>query len=207
MSTQKKQQEEPRLSWKQKTLAFLKEFAIVFLLFLLINNFVIASFMVPTGSMENEVLTGELLFVNKFIYGGTSPMNLQQYDFIQMLSLGNIHLPNIPFPWFRLPAIRDVHRGDVIVFVFPGMRDELQSDQFTYYLKRCIAVSGDTLQIRNRVVSVNGQIVRCRAMYVMTGAGKFRRTIPMTGFFPKERCGMKTITVPLLFPKKEWKFL
>jgi len=145
MNTQKNKIEEPtQLTLKEKTLAFLKETGIVIGLFLLINNFVVASFLVPTGSMENEVLTGEMLFVNKFIYGGTSPRN--------------IPFTNVRLPWFRLPVIKDVKRGDVVVFVFPGMRDEVQPEDFTFYLKRCIALPGDTIQIRNRVVSINGQM-------------------------------------------------
>ncbi len=131
-----------QLTLKQKVLAFLKELGIVVGLFLVINNFVVASFLVPTGSMENEVLTGELLFVNKFIYGGTSPRN--------------IPFTNVRLPWFRVPALRDVHRGDVIVFVFPGMRAEVQPDDFTFYLKRCVGISGDTIMVRNRVLYVNG---------------------------------------------------
>jgi signal peptidase I len=83
-----------------------------------------------------------LLFVNKFIYGGTSPRN--------------IPFTNVRLPWFRLPAIRDVHRGDVIVFVFPGMRDEVRPEDFTFYLKRCVGLPGDTILIRNRVLYVNG---------------------------------------------------
>ena len=145
MNSQKNKIERPApLTLKEKTLSYLKEFGIVFGLFLLINNFVIAAFLVPTGSMENEVLTGERLFVNKFIYGGISPRN--------------IPFTNIRLPWFRLPAIKDVKRGDVIVFVFPGMRDEVEPQDFTFYLKRCVGVSGDTIQIRNRVLSVNGQL-------------------------------------------------
>src|SRR5512140_3209554 len=125
MSREKKQLEElPTTTLKEKTLTFLKEFGIVLGLFLLINNFVVASFLVPTGSMENEVLTGELLFVNKFIYGGTSPRN--------------IPFTNVRLPWFRIPSFRDVKRGDVIVFVFPGMRDEVEPQDFTFYLKRCV---------------------------------------------------------------------
>jgi signal peptidase I len=146
MNAKKVQKEiiQPPTTFKQKTLAFLKETGIVLGLFLLINNFVVASFLVPTGSMENEVLTGERLFVNKFIYGGTSPQN--------------IPFTNVRLPWFRLPAFRDVKRGDVIVFVFPGMRDEVAPQDFTFYLKRCVGVSGDTIQIRDRVLSVNGQM-------------------------------------------------
>ncbi len=128
---------------KEKFLAFLKEFGIVFGAFLILNNFVIASFLVPTGSMENEVMTGDLLFVNKFIYGGTSPRN--------------IPFTNVRLPWFRVPGIRDVQRGDVIVFVFPGYRDEVNPDEFTFYLKRCVGLPGDTLQVVNRVLYVNGK--------------------------------------------------
>jgi signal peptidase I len=130
-------------SIKEKVLAFLKEFGIVFGAFLILNNFVIASFLVPTGSMENEVMTGDLLFVNKFIYGGTSPRN--------------IPFTNVRLPWFRVPGYRDVQRGDVIVFVFPGYRDEVVSEDFTFYLKRCVGLSGDTIQVINRVLYVNGQ--------------------------------------------------
>ena len=147
MSNEKKHKEEIPLpvTFKEKTIAFLKETGIVLGLFLLINNFVVASFLVPTGSMENEVMTGELLFVNKFIYGGTSPRN--------------IPFTNVRLPWFRLPIIKEVQRGDVIVFVFPGMRDEVAPQDFTFYLKRCVGMPGDTIQIRDRVLSVNGQML------------------------------------------------
>jgi signal peptidase I len=202
VSTQKKQEIEPQLNWKQKTLSFLKEFVIVFGLFLLINNFVIASFMVPTGSMENEVLTGELLFVNKFIYGGTSPMNLQQLDFLQMITFGKIRLPNVPFPWFRLPAVRDVRRGDVIVFVFPGMQDELQSDQFTYYLKRCIALPGDTLLIRDRVVSVNGEAIPLPRNVRYDRGWEIPSHYPDDRIFPKGAPWNEDNYGPLVIPKK-----
>lgn len=128
---------------KAKVLAFLKEFGIVFGAFLILNNLVIASFLVPTGSMENEVMTGDLLFVNKFIFGGTSPRN--------------IPFTNVRLPWFRIPGIRDVERGDVIVFVFPGYQNEVQPEEFTFYLKRCVGLPGDTIQVARRVLYVNGK--------------------------------------------------
>src|SRR3990172_366243 len=139
---EKPQQPELEKSVGGKVLAFLKEFGIVFGAFLVLNNFVIASFLVPTGSMENEVMTGDLLFVNKFIYGGTSPRN--------------IPFTNVRLPWFRVPAIRSVERGDVIVFVFPGYKDELNPEDFTFYLKRCVGLPGDTIQVLSRVLYVNG---------------------------------------------------
>ncbi len=143
MAKQEEQAEQKPKTFKEKVIFQVKEFAIVFGGFLLLNNFVIASFMVPTGSMENEVMTGDFLMVNKFIYGGTSPRNIMFTD--------------VRLPWFRLPAFKQVERGDVIVFEFPGMREEVNPEMFTFYLKRCMALAGDTLQIVNRVVYVNGK--------------------------------------------------
>jgi signal peptidase I len=128
---------------REKAKPFFKEVGIVLGAFLVLNNFVIASFLVPTGSMENEVMTGDLLFVNKFIYGGTSPRN--------------IPFTNVRLPWFRVPGFRDVQRGDIIVFVFPGYRDEVEPEEFQFYLKRCVGLPGDTIRIQNRVLFVNGE--------------------------------------------------
>jgi signal peptidase I len=120
----------------------LKDIVFVLVSFFFLNSFVLASFEVPTGSMENEIMAGDFLFVNKFLYGGTTPRT--------------VPFTNMRLPWFRVPAIRDVERGDVIVFEFPGQRDEVQSAEFMFYLKRAVALSGDTVQIVNRVLYVNG---------------------------------------------------
>jgi signal peptidase I len=122
---------------------FFKDLTFVLVSFFFLNSFVLASFEVPTGSMENEILAGDFLFVNKFIYGGTTPRT--------------IPFTNVRIPWFRLPAFRDVERGDVIVFEFPGQREEIQSPEFMFYLKRCVGLSGDTVQVNNRVLYVNGK--------------------------------------------------
>jgi signal peptidase I len=122
--------------------AFFKEFAIVFGAFLVLNSFVLASFEVPTGSMENEIMTGDFLLVNKFVFGGTTPKT--------------IPFTNKRIPSFKLPAMWRVERGDVIVFTFPGNRDEVEAPEFAYYLKRCVAIAGDTLHVKEKVVYVNG---------------------------------------------------
>jgi signal peptidase I len=128
---------------RQPVKDFFKDMAFVLVAFFFLNSFVLASFEVPTGSMENEIMTGDFLFVNKFIYGGTTPRT--------------IPLTNIRLPWFRVPGFRHVERGDVIVFEYPGGRDEVQSAEFMFYLKRAVALAGDTVQIINRVLHVNGK--------------------------------------------------
>ena len=128
---------------KEPVKDFVKDLVFVLVSFFFLNSFVLASFEVPTGSMENEIMTGDFLFVNKFLYGGTTPRT--------------IPFTNVRLPWFRVPAIRSVERGDVIVFEFPGQRDEIQSPEFMFYLKRAVALAGDTVQVINRTLYVNGR--------------------------------------------------
>ena len=142
----RKQPAAPAPDAKFKFRAFMRELGIVVGAFLLLNSFVLASFEVPTGSMENEIMTGDFLLVNKFVFGGTTPRT--------------VPFTNLRLPAFKLPAFWEPERGDVIVFIFPGMREETQAREFAYYLKRAVAVSGDTLEIRNRIVHVNGRAVQ-----------------------------------------------
>lgn len=123
-------------------LSWVKTILGAILIVMVINGVLVASFVVPTGSMEDTVLTGDFLFVNKFIYGPSTP---QIIPFV-----------NIPLPYLRFPGIREPERGDVIVFVFPGNRNEIEPEEFQYYLKRCIATAGDTVALRNKEVYING---------------------------------------------------
>jgi len=91
--------------------------------------FVVESYRIPTGSMENTLLAGDFLFVNKYVYGA-----------------------RVPLAGFRLPAADSVKRGDIIVFKFP-------KDRSLNYIKRCVATSGDLLEIRDRQLFVNGKSV------------------------------------------------
>jgi len=184
----KKEESKKPLTWIENFKAQAKEFVIVFGGFILLNNFVIASFLVPTGSMENEVLTGDFLMVNKFIYGASTPRNIMFTD--------------IRLPWTTLPGFKDVQRGDVIVFEFPGMREEVKPDVFNFYLKRCMALAGDTLEIRNRVVYINGQPapipknMKFDNLRILPPSFKDERSFPPTALFNEDNYG------PIIIPKK-----
>jgi signal peptidase I len=64
------------VSQKQPVKDFFKDVVFVLVAFFFLNSFVLASFEVPTGSMENEIMAGDFLFVNKFLYGGTTPRTI-----------------------------------------------------------------------------------------------------------------------------------
>ncbi len=126
-----------------KAIILFKELLLVSACVLLINSFVMAAFEVPTPSMEDTIRAGDRMFVNKFIYGGSTPYTLP--------------LTSIRIPHFRLPGLRDIELGDVIVFYWPGGRDQAQKPEQVWYLKRCIALPGDTIRIDRRIAYVNGQ--------------------------------------------------
>lgn len=111
---------------------------------LVLRVFVVQGCTTPTGSMENTILGGETMLVNKFIYGAQSPKYIPFTD--------------IGITSFRLPAIRHPQRGDIVVFNWPGMRDEVIPHERTDYLKRCIGLPGDRIQIVDRAVYVNGEL-------------------------------------------------
>lgn len=160
-----------RQALKPQLLALFKDIFWVIGSVLLINSFVMASFEVPSASMEDTVMIGDRLFVNKFIYGGTTPYTLP--------------LTSIRIPHLRVPGFRNVARGDVIVFDWPGNRDQFEKPEQIWYVKRCVALPGDTLQITGRVVFVNGEV------FANPPHVKFLRTSPMPAGFPN----------PDVFPK------
>ncbi|AHM63291.1 signal peptidase I [Flammeovirgaceae bacterium 311] len=125
----------------------------------IIRWLVFTPFTIPTGSMERSLLIGDFLFVSKSHYGAATPITPLQIPLSHQTIWGTsipAYSTLIQLPQFRLPAISDVEQGDVVVFNFPG---ELEHpvDMRSNYVKRCVAVAGDTLRIVNQQVIVNGQ--------------------------------------------------
>ena len=160
--------------------------AVIVVMFL--NGALIASFVVPTGSMEKTVLPGDFLFVNKFIYGPTTP---QLIPFV-----------NIPLPFIKFPGVKDPEVNDVIVFIFPGYRDYIESTEFQYYLKRCVAVAGDTISVVNKQLYLNGVLQDPPEHAIMddgsTGDAVYERaqTFPKYAGYTSDNYG------PIRVPKK-----
>jgi len=100
--------------------------AAVFVFF--VRTFVVQTYQVPTGSMERTILIGDHLLVNKCAFG-----------------------PRLPALAHLLPY-RDVHRGDIIVFKKPG--DDINDNNIL--VKRAVGTPGDVLNVRNKILSVNG---------------------------------------------------
>lgn len=143
------------MTFKESVVSWTKTILGAIIVVMLINGFALASFVVPTGSMENTVMTGDFVFVNKFVYGPSTPQVIPFVD--------------VPLPYYKFPGIQEPEKGDVIVFIWPGARDDVEADAFQYYLKRCVATAGDTLKIVDKKLYVNGE------EYKLPEEGKFAK--------------------------------
>jgi len=135
-----------------RILSELKSLFILIVIILTIKVTIFEMYIVPTGSMENTIMTGDFLVGNRFVYGMNTP------DRVGVMDLA-LNIPSLKFPSFKEPK-----RGDVIIFKFP--RDTRQK-----YVKRCIAGPGDILEIKDKVVHINNQ------PYKLPNNGKFIDTI------------------------------
>ncbi|TAE30601.1 MAG: signal peptidase I [Cytophagales bacterium] len=129
----------------------------------LIRFFTFEAFAIPTPSMESSLVVGDFLFVSKLHYGIRTPKTPLQVPLTHQKIWGT-DIPSyssaIQLPSYRLPGFTHVKNGDVVVFNYPPLKPgetAPPSDLKTYYIKRCVGIPGDVLQIRDEAVVVNGK--------------------------------------------------
>jgi len=106
---------------------YFESIVIAVILALFVRTWAVQAFKIPTGSMENNLLIGDHLLVNKFVFA-----------------------PSLAGPERALMPMRAIRRGDIVVFKYP---DEPERD----FIKRVIGLPGETIELRNKKVYVNGQ--------------------------------------------------
>ena len=117
-----------RVHPKSKFREYVEVVVTAVVLALIVRALIVQSYHIPSESMEDTLLKGDFLFASKFIYGA-----------------------KVPFTDYRLPAFTDPKPGDVIIFKYPG-------DMKTDYIKRCIAVEGQTVEVRGKVLKIDGVV-------------------------------------------------
>ena len=110
-----------------KAREYAEAFGVALLIALVVRTLLLQAFKIPSSSMENTLLVGDHIFVNKFIYGY-----------------------HVPYTKGRILRFSTPKRGDIIVFVFP-------EDTSKDFIKRVIGLPGDTVEIRRKTVLVNGE--------------------------------------------------
>ncbi len=137
----------------------------------LVHTYFIQPYVIPTSSLEKTLLVGDFLFVSKFHYGARAPMTTvampMVHDTIPVVKTKS-YLKWPQLPYFRLPGFQKIKRNDIVVFNWPV--DTVQQffktpdkkivkpiDKKSNYVKRCVGIPGDTLEIKNGYVFINGK--------------------------------------------------
>ncbi len=137
---------------------------------LIIRTFFVEAFMIPTSSMERTLMAGDFLFVSKFHYGARMPMTPLAVPFVHnKLKIGNVSMPSylsfLELPYYRLPGLIEIERNDIVVFNYPahdihdlgdGAGKVEPVSMKENYIKRCVGMPGDTLQLIDQQVYING---------------------------------------------------
>src|SRR5437879_1201095 len=105
---------------------YFESICVAVILALFVRTFAVQAFKIPTGSMENNLLIGDHLLVNKFVFGP---------------ALGNVERAIMP--------MREIRRGNIVVFKYPEQPDR-------DFIKRIIGLPGETVELRNKKVYING---------------------------------------------------
>jgi len=136
----------------------------------IVHTYFIQPYIIPTGSLEKTLLVGDFLFVSKFHYGARVPQTAVSFPMVHDTIVGTgirsyLNKPQIPY--FRLPGFEKVKRNEIVTFSWPadtvrkffvkekGVKKPI--DKKSNYVKRCVAIPSDTLEIINGIIHINGK--------------------------------------------------
>ena len=136
----------------------------------LVHNYFLQPFVIPTGSLERTLRVGDFLLVSKFHYGARVPSTVISFpmvhDTIPIIKTRS-YLKKPQLPYIRIPGFQEIKNNDIVVFNWPA--DTVRQffvkekgvikprDKKSNYVKRAIGVPGDSLEIRDGIVYLNGQ--------------------------------------------------
>lgn len=138
----------------------------------IIHTYFMQPYTIPTSSLEKSLLVGDFLFVSKFHYGARAPMTTvampMVHDTIPLLKIPS-YLKKPSLPYFRIPGFEKIKRNEIVVFSWPtdtvryfrdhsGIHMDKPIDKKSNYVKRCVGIAGDSLEVRNGDVYINGTL-------------------------------------------------
>jgi len=137
----------------------------------LVHTYFMQPYTIPTSSLEKSLLIGDFLFVSKFHYGARVPMTTvaapMVHDTLPIVKTKSyLKFPQLPY--MRLPALQKIKQNDIVVFSWPvdtveqffkktNRKIRKPIDKKSNYVKRCVGISGDSLEIRDGYVYINGK--------------------------------------------------
>ncbi len=137
----------------------------------IVHTYVMQPYTIPTSSLEKTLLIGDFLFVSKFHYGARVPMTTvaapMVHDTLPFVKIRS-YLNKPQLPYLRFPAMQKIKQNDIVVFSWPvdtveqffkrtNRRIRKPIDKKSNYVKRCVGIAGDSLELRDGYVYINGK--------------------------------------------------
>ena len=135
-----------------------------------VHNYIIQPFVIPTGSLEKTLRVGDFLLVSKFHYGARIPSTVISFPMVHdtiPIIKSRSYLKKPQLPYLRIPGFQEIKNNDIVVFNWPA--DTVRkffvkekgvikpTDKKSNYVKRAIGIPGDSLEIRDGIVYLNGK--------------------------------------------------
>ncbi|BBA17029.1 signal peptidase I [Blattabacterium cuenoti] len=121
------------------------------------HTYIVQPFVIPTSSMERNLLVGDFILVSKIHYGLRMPISPIYIPFTHNNIIGNIksYISIFQWPYFRFSPIQSIKRNDIVVFNFPKDSNHKIIDRKNHYIKRCVGLPGDLVSIKKGILFVN----------------------------------------------------
>ena len=136
----------------------------------IVHNYFLQPFVIPTGSLEKTLRVGDFLLVSKFHYGARVPSTVvtlpMVHDTIPIIKTRS-YLKSPQLPYIRIPGFQEIKNNDIVVFNWPA--DTVRKffvkekgvikprDKKSNYVKRAIGIPGDTIEIKDGIIFINGE--------------------------------------------------
>ena len=171
-----------------KSKNFLRSVIIALLTAIILKSFLIEADKIPSASMRNTLLPGDFILVNRAAYSLYTPRFFP--------------LTDIKIPWINLINFSRPKVNDVIVFQFPGYEGEINPGENIDYIKRIIGVPGDTIQIINKNVFVNGNKLLFPSTALIDSVHFIKKGISDNRIYPPGKGWNEDNYGPIIIPKK-----
>lgn len=163
---------------KSKTREWLDAILFALVASTIIRGLLFSAFAIPSASMEGSLMTGDYLFVSKLSYGARMPITPISVPFLESTIFdGKVktYWDGLQLPYYRLPGLGNVQKGDAVVFNYPPESVARPVDMRVHYIKRCVGLPGETLSIVNGQVYTDGKVVKnapeAQTSYIVTTNG------------------------------------
>jgi len=143
-----------------KTRSWIDNIAFAVIAATIIRTYVFESYTIPTPSMEETLLVNDYLFVSKIHFGPRIPMTPLAFPLAHNVFMGGkSYIESIEMPYMRLPGIRSIKLGDIVVFNYPDDENNKPIDRKENYIKRCVAIHGQKYQLKEGVLYIDDKRV------------------------------------------------